>query len=152
MAKQALLVNIDGKFEISVASLPAIAVLKLHAWQDRHWQDRHRKQSKDAYDIGLLIEEYLEINIDRAGNEHQDILEHSNFQTFVAGAIILGRDIKMTLLDNKELLIRCLQIIETELEKNEESLLLNQIIETHPSKKYEEVREAFVNIAAELKN
>ncbi|MDO6433144.1 nucleotidyl transferase AbiEii/AbiGii toxin family protein [Flavitalea sp. BT771] len=146
MAKQALSVTIDGKIKILVASIPAILILKLYAWRDRS-----RQTDKDAVDIALLIEEYLEINLERAVNEHYDIYDQDGFTTFVAGAILMGRDINVILSDSVEILAECLQIIEEELTKNENSLLINQILEAHRSKKYEEVYTAFAKMAEELK-
>jgi predicted nucleotidyltransferase len=147
MAKTALSVTIDGKLKIYVASIPAILILKLYAWRDRCMQT-----NKDADDMALLIEEYLEINMDRAASHHPDIYEEQDFKTFAAGATLMARDIKMILLASKEILSEYSQMIEIELAKNESSLLINQILETHPAKKYEEVYEAFAKMVKELKS
>jgi predicted nucleotidyltransferase len=146
MAKKALSVTIDNTVRISVASLPGIFILKLSAWRDRC-----RLTNKDADDIFLIIDEYLEINLARAVKEHQDIYESENFSTFIAGATLIGRDAKMILTDNMEVLIEFSGIIESEVSQAEHSLLINQMLETHPSKKYEEVYEALTSIRNELK-
>ena len=146
MAKKALSVTIDNAVRISVASLPGIFILKLAAWRDRC-----RFTNKDAADILLIIDEYLEINLERAVKEHQDIYESEDFNTFIAGAILMGRDVKMILMDNFEVLVEVSGIIESEIIKAEHSLLINQMLETHRSKKYEEIYEALISIRNELK-
>ncbi|HWK04268.1 MAG TPA: nucleotidyl transferase AbiEii/AbiGii toxin family protein [Puia sp.] len=74
MAKKALSVTIDGEFTVLVASLPGIFILKLAAWRDRS-----RKTNKDADDITLIIDEYLDINVNRVVEEHYDIYEVEDF-------------------------------------------------------------------------
>jgi len=146
MAKRALSVTIDEKFTLLVASLPGIFVLKLTAWRDRHLSN-----TKDAEDLALLIDEYLDINIERAIKEHPDIYEKEDFTTFIAGATLIARDIKTILTDNKDVLIEITAIIEKEVNKSEFSKLIDQILYTNPSKNYEEVLQAFSQIVKELK-
>jgi predicted nucleotidyltransferase len=52
-----LVVKIDEELEIEVASLRGIFLLKLIAWRDRN-----QLHSRDADDIGFIIENYLSIN------------------------------------------------------------------------------------------
>lgn len=77
--------------QISVASLPGIAVLKLFAWADR----RH-ENSKDALDFLMLLRSYHE-----AGNENRiyedasalAVLEAVEYDPELAGAWLLGNDV-----------------------------------------------------------
>lgn len=147
MAKKALSVTIDEEFTLLVASLPGIFVLKLTAWRDRHLST-----TKDAEDIALLIDEYLDINIERAIEEHADLYEKEDFTTFIAGATLIARDIKTILTDEKDILIEITAIIGKEVDKGESSKLIDQILYTNPSKNYEEVHQAFRQIMEELKN
>jgi ATP/maltotriose-dependent transcriptional regulator MalT len=63
----------------------------------------------------------------------------------------MGRDCKMMLRDNVQLLSEFAKIIESEIVKEEGSLLINQILEAHLSKKYEEVYDALAKMLEELK-
>jgi len=146
MAREALSVEIAGQFTILVASVPGIFILKIFAWRDRC-----RQTKKDAEDIALFIDEYFEINLDRTIGEDRDIYASENFSTFIAGGILMGRDCKMMLRDNVQLLSEFAKIIESEIVKEEGSLLINQILEAHLSKKYEEVYDALAKMLEELK-
>jgi len=147
MANKALSVIIDDEFTVGVASLPGIFILKLVAWHDRH-----NVTNKDADDIGYLLDEYLDINLERIVQEHPDIYEREDFSTFTAGAILMGRDVRILLKGDEEILNEFARIIEGEIGKEEDSLLINQILETHRSKKYEDVMQALSLISYEIRN
>jgi len=144
MAREALSVTIDGDQTILVASLPGIFILKMIAWKDRHIE-----YNKDAEDIASILDNYLEINIDRAAI-HNDIFSAEGFTTFTASAALMGKDIRTILSDNEPLRLHCLEIIEHEIDKEEGSLLINQILETHSIKKYEDVYQALIKVKNEL--
>lgn len=85
-----LRVRLPEGVETSVVSLPALALLKFIAWQDRHY----RAPRKDAQDLALIAVNYLELgNIDRLGNEFLAWTEEDNFDLAHAGARMLGVDI-----------------------------------------------------------
>lgn len=147
IARKALSVIIDDECTVGVASLPGIFILKLIAWHDRH-----KHTNKDADDIACLIEEYLEINIERTAQEHPDIIERDDFSTFIAGAILMGRDTRILLAENEEMQDEFAGMLEQELDKAEGSLLINQILETHRTIKYEEARKALSLISREMRN
>ena len=146
VANNTLDVNIDNEFTIKVASLPGIFILKLAAFNDRK-----NKTNKDADDLAFIIENYLDINIERAAAEHYDIYEVENFNTFTAGATLLGRDIKSILGENAETIQTFIQILEDELKLDEASLLMNQIIETHRNIQFDAIVEALSRLLHELK-
>jgi len=146
VANNTLDVTIDDEFTVKVASLPGIFILKLTAFNDRK-----NKTNKDADDLAFIIETYLEINEERAATEHYDIYEVENFNTFTAGATLLGRDIKSILGENSESIQTFIQILEVELKLEDESPLMNQMIETHKSLKYDTIVEALNNLLQELK-
>src|SRR5574340_632038 len=61
-----LRVRLPEGVETSVVSLPALALLKIIAWQDRHY----RAPRKDALDLALIASNYLDLgNMDRLWNE-----------------------------------------------------------------------------------
>lgn len=146
VADNTLDITIDNDLSVKVASLPGIFILKLAAFNDRK-----NETNKDADDLAFIIENYLSINEERAAAEHYDIYEAENFNTFTAGATLLGRDIKSILGGNEETINTFIQILEDELMLEEESLLLNQIIETHTTIKYDMAVEALNSLLQELK-
>jgi len=139
-------VTIDGEFAVKIASLPGICILKLVAFNDRKYQT-----NKDADDLAFIIENYLNINIERAAAEHYEIYEVENFNTFTAGASLLGKDIKSILWENDGAMHTVIQILEDELKLEVESPLMNQIIETHKNLKFDTIVEALNNLLQELK-
>ena len=140
VADNTLEITIDNDLSVKVASLPGIFILKLAAFNDRK-----NTTNKDADDLAFIIENYLSINEERAAAEHYDIYEADNFNTFTAGATLLGRDIKSILGSSEETINTFIQILE------EESPLINQIIETHKTIEYDTTVEALNNLLQELK-
>jgi len=137
VANNTLDVTIDNEFTVKVASLPGIFILKLAAFNDRK-----NETNKDADDLAFIIENYLEINELRAVEEHYDIYEVENFNTFTAGSTLLGRDIKSILGENAETIQTFIRILEDELKLDEASPLMNQIIETHRNIEFDAIVEA----------
>ena len=146
VANHTLDITIDDEYAIKVASLPGIFILKLAAFNDRK-----NTTNKDADDLAFIIENYLSINEERAVAEHYDIYAAENFNTFTAGAILLGRDIKTIIGEYTDTIQIFIQIIEVESNMEDESLLMNQIIETHKSINYDTIVEAINNLLQELK-
>lgn len=146
VADNTLDITIDNDLSVKVASLPGIFILKLAAFNDRK-----NETNKDADDLAFIIENYLEINELRAVEEHYDIYEAENFNTFTAGATLLGKDIITILGGNVETKNTFIQILEEELKLEEESQLINQIIETHTTIKYDMAVEALNSLLHELK-
>lgn len=90
-------VALSGNVRTRVVSLPALALLKIICWQDRHYQS----PLKDAQDLHLIVYNYL-----HAGNEArlwQEFIEwtqEDGFQYELAGARMLGHDIRALLDDD----------------------------------------------------
>ncbi|NEW85206.1 MAG: hypothetical protein GZ094_22970 [Mariniphaga sp.] len=145
IAKHTLEITVDNTFTIYVASLPGIFLLKLAAWRDRHLV-----KNTDADDMAFIISSYLEINEQRAVDENYDLYEDNDFTTFNAGAALLGRDMKTILKANAEILDEFVGILRTETDQMEDSKLINQMLETHASLKYEEVYNGLLSITNEL--
>ncbi len=101
--------------------------------------------------MAFIIANYLEINEKRAIEAHYNLYEVDNFTPFIAGAKLLGRDIKEMLQQYKETLHTFAEILEAELALEEESLLVNQMLETNRNLKYEETVEALQCLLNELK-
>lgn len=146
VADNTLEITIDNDLPVKVASLPGIFILKLAAFNDRK-----NATNKDADDLAFIIENYLDINIERAAAEHYNIYEADNFNTFTAGATLLGKDLKTIIGGSEETINTFIQILEEELKLEEESPLINQIIETHTTIKYDMAVEALNGLLQELK-
>jgi len=100
--------------------------------------------------MAFIISSYLEINEQRAVKENYDLYDDENFSTFLAGATLLGRDMKKILLPNPDILYEFFSILRTELSKKDDSQLINHMMETHPSLKYEDVYNSLVSLIHQL--
>lgn len=134
MADSTIRVEIDGEFSIKIASLPGLFILKLVAWKDRHLLG-----SKDAYDMALLLTNYLDINTERAVEEHYDLYETDEFDQVIAGAQLMARDVKLMVQENEKTLEYLREILTEEIDLAEESRLINQFVESDASLRYEQV-------------
>lgn len=75
-----------------VVTLPALALLKIDAWADRHL----RVPRKDAYDLRLIIKNYAYVSGDRLYNGDPYVAgSPSDYEA--AGAWLLGRDMAQLL-------------------------------------------------------
>lgn len=106
---------LPGDVMVAVASLPALAVLKLFAWGDR----RYLQPRKDAGDLWLLLRHYLDAgNRERLYSEAAHLLDAENYDDEMAGAWLLGADARKLLLvddgvDNASL-ARALELLKGE--------------------------------------
>lgn len=80
-------VKLPDEVSIQVVSLPALAILKLTAWNERH----SIEPGKDAYDLNLVIRNFAEIAGERL-YEVNPYLVGSPSDYECAGAWLLGRD------------------------------------------------------------
>lgn len=82
--------------ETRLVSLPALALLKIVCWHDRHYERR----GKDAHDLNLIIRNYLIAgNEERLWHEFAAWTQEDDFDFEIAGARMLGQDIR-SLLDD----------------------------------------------------
>jgi predicted nucleotidyltransferase len=77
-----------------LTSLPALALLKIVCWHDRHYS----YPGKDAYDLNLIIRNYLIANKEeRLWHEFATWTQEEDFDFERAGARMLGHDIRSML-------------------------------------------------------
>lgn len=109
-----------------VVTLPALAVLKIDAWADRHVRDPR----KDAYDLQLIIRNYADANSeDRLYHENPFFLG-SPPDYELAGAWLLGKDMAQMLDANgRERLAR---VIAEEADKEGQLQLVGEMIRDNP--------------------
>lgn len=84
----ALMVEVVEGVVVPVTSLPSLAVLKLIAWCDRHLET-----TKDATDFLLIARHYHDTgNADRLYETESALLQATDFDPEMAGAMLLGKD------------------------------------------------------------
>ncbi|MBW6493188.1 MAG: nucleotidyl transferase AbiEii/AbiGii toxin family protein [Burkholderiaceae bacterium] len=84
----ALMVAVADGVVVPVASLPSLSVLKLVAWRERHLTT-----SKDATDFLLIARHYHGAGqLDRLYETESAMLQATDFDPEVAGAMLLGKD------------------------------------------------------------
>ncbi len=90
-------VLLPGNARTKVVSLPALALLKIVCWQDRHYAFPR----KDAHDLNLILQNYLRAgNEQRLWEEFRHWTEEEAFQYELAGARMLGLDLGALLDDS----------------------------------------------------
>lgn len=135
-----LKINVDEEIEISIASLCGIFILKVFAWKDRYHKD-----NKDADDIGFVLANYLETH--REYSLECDVVVYpENHTVLKGGGSMLGIHAAEILSDYLDVKIAVMEILQSELDKNEESILINQILETHRMMKFDEVHTTLKNV------
>lgn len=83
-------VQLPKNVTLRVASIPALALLKIIAWEDR----KHSHPGRDAGDLLLYVRHYMDCdNTDRAAQEHGDLFTTDDYDHEATGARLLGRDI-----------------------------------------------------------
>lgn len=135
---EAITVSIDDEFKVKIASLHGLFLLKLNAWLDRN-----AKTSKDAEDMSFILSNYFMANLDR--EIHQEVYDWENFDEYIVGGYWLAHDL-VTLL-NVNQLNYYKEVIDGELAKQEESRLVNQMIENAYGLSYETVRDTWQAMA-----
>jgi len=77
-----------------VVSLPALGLLKIVCWHDRHYESPR----KDAHDLMLIVKNYLQAgNQARLFDEFVDWTQEDAFDYEQAGARMLGHDVRVLL-------------------------------------------------------
>lgn len=84
-------VDLPDGVRVRVAPIPAQAILKITAWNDR----KYTHPGRDAKDLFLFLRYYLDLgNFDRATSEQPDLFEADDFDYVEAGVRLLARDMK----------------------------------------------------------
>lgn len=87
-ARAAVAVQIDADLRVPFASLPAMAILKLLAWRDRHHDSK-----RDATDLLILLSCYEAAgNQDRLYEKEFDLMGQHEYDIDLAAAALLAKD------------------------------------------------------------
>lgn len=136
--KNLLTIHLDDELEFDIVSLEGVFLLKLFAWKDRH-----NRENKDAEDIGFLLNNYFNINRDISYEEpFSKVYDDENFTELKAGAIILGMKLNEILSHSPSVTLKVKTLLQEQIEKEEKSKLLNQIIETNRNLNFDDVKDA----------
>jgi predicted nucleotidyltransferase len=112
----------DPDFDIKLASLPGLAIMKLISWKEKY-PDRKR----DAEDLLLIMNKYEEAgNSERLYEEDLPLLQEEGFDTKLAGTRLLGRDMAK-ISDSKTFLI-VKEILDTETEEMSQYELVSDMM------------------------
>lgn len=115
-------VRVDSIYDIKVASLQGLFILKLDAWHDRNLTT-----DKDAEDIWHIIDNYYLANEKRS--IHPEVYDLEDFDLITGAAYWLGHDIA-EMLDDKQRRYYG-KLIRNEISAAESSRLISQILDTH---------------------
>ncbi len=135
---EAITANINDEFNIKIASLHGLFILKFNAWLDRNIET-----SKDAEDISFILSNYFMANLNR--NVYTEVYDWERFDEYIVGGYWLARDLLLLL--TKEQIAYYKEYIEKELEKEDESRLFNQIIEHSNGQTFETIMNTWQTIA-----
>lgn len=114
-------VTLDGRFDIKVAPLQGICILKLLAWQ-QHPEVR----TKDIDDFKFILQHYFDLNSDEIYEKHLDLFGE-NFVPEKVAARVMGRHLQ-TLLERSALLKEKIQQILRENATNPEESRMGELM------------------------
>lgn len=112
-------IEIDSQL-FRVCTLAGIVLLKLIAYDDR---PEHRQ--KDILDISMILQHYFDIAADEIYANHNDIFDDNEFDTLLAAARVMGRQIAPIITLSKILRQRISRIIDDQINLHEESPVAN---------------------------
>ncbi len=98
----------DG-LKFSVATLPAIIMLKMISYDDRP-----EKRTQDPLDIAEIIENYFEIEKELIYEHHNELFEDSDFELDEISAVVIGREINSIVDQSPRLRERVTHILSLE--------------------------------------
>ena len=89
----------------SVATIPAIVILKLIAWQNKP-----EYRTKDVYDISTMIDHYFDLFSDDIYDNHNDLFGERELNQI--GARVIGRKMRLIIGDSLDLKNKIIAILE----------------------------------------
>lgn len=134
-------VTVDGNFAFRLASLSGQFLIKLDTWNDRRM-----KTKKDAVDMAFLLQNvYVAYALAHDGLPPEVDTNTEQFDVIVAGAEWMAVDLKKILSDKHRHFYA--EMLQRELAKNEESPLLNDLLDVSDSRNYRLYLRAFERMA-----
>jgi len=116
-------VEIETGHQFKIATLPAIALLKFIAFDDR---PEHRL--KDARDIANILIHFFDLQTELIYEHHGDLFDGEEINLEEIASIVIGREIRKIIGHNENLLIRLQKIITGLLKKQENSAFIRNMV------------------------
>ena len=139
-------VTVDGEFAFRLASLSGQFLIKLDTWADRRM-----KTKKDAADMAFLLQNvYVAYALKSDGLPPEVDINAEQFDVIVAGAEWMASDLRKMLTDEHRHFYT--SMLRSELDKNEESPLLNDLLDVSDSRYYYLYRRAIERMAQILES
>ncbi len=107
----------DGSI-YQIATLPAIVLLKLIAWDDRP-----EYRLKDLQDIAVIVDNYFDFFSEDIYDNHSDLFENRELDEI--SAYVIGRKIKSIIGDSIDLKKRVIHILTDKQSSIAERLIIN---------------------------
>jgi len=118
-------VKLETGHQFKVATLPAIVLLKFIAYDDRP-----ELRFKDARDIINIVNHYFNLQSDFIYENHADLFgdENQDITLEEISAMVIAREIKKMIKENKVLSLRLIRILSEHLVLAEESALIRNMV------------------------
>lgn len=110
--------------KFKVATLPAIVLLKLIAYDDRP-----EMRYKDARDIYNVVDHYFDLQAELIYEHHADIFEGEAITENEIAALVIGREIKKIAAENEKLRERLTAILSKQIELGEKSPFIRNMVQ-----------------------
>lgn len=107
-----------------VATLPAIVLLKLIAYDDRP-----EMRFKDARDIANIIRHYFDLRADLIYEQHSDIFDGMEMSEEEISALVIGREVQRITIENEKLFERLSRIITREIAQQANSAFIRNMVQ-----------------------
>ena len=134
-------VQVDDSFSFRLASLSGQFLIKLDAWSDRHLTTK-----KDAsYLVFILQNVYVAYALSRESLPPEIDIDAGHFDVIVAGAEWIASDLKQMLTDAHRMFYA--HMLQNEYDKEEDSSLLNDMLDASEARYYDLYRRALVRLA-----
>ena len=135
------IVCVDNEYSFKIASLSGQFLIKLDAWSDRHLTTK-----KDASDMVFILQNVYVAYALRSTSLPEDIdIDAEHFDVVVAGAEWMASDLKQILTEE-----HCgfyAQMLQDELRKEENSPLINDMLDVSDARNYMLFRRALARMA-----
>ena len=138
-------VQIEEDYTFKIASLSGQFLIKLDTWQDRHLRTK-----KDATDMVFILQNiYVAYALSHDALPAEIDIDAEHFDVVVAGAEWITSELKNILSDEHKDYYA--QLLESELSKNEDSPLLNDMLDVSDGRNYSLFRRALARMVQILK-
>ena len=138
-------VQVEDNYTFKIASLSGQFLIKLDTWQDRHLRTK-----KDATDMVFILQNiYVAYALSHDALPAEIDIDAEHFDVVVAGAEWIASELKNILSDEHKDYYA--QLLESELSKNEDSPLLNDMLDVSDSRNYSLFRRAIARMVQILR-